>query len=152
VNNAEPSEYLAHGLTETITNQLALLPDVRVLGQTTVARLKSDQSDWREWGRRLNVDAILTGTLRITGERLIVRFELRRTADGSVIWSQRFDRQMDDVFGIHEEIALEVARKLPGKPSTVPITRNPKAYRLYVEGRYLWNKRTEPEFGGGVGL
>ncbi|MBL8294559.1 MAG: tetratricopeptide repeat protein [Bryobacterales bacterium] len=143
VNNAEPNEYLAHGLTETITNQLALLPDVRVLGQTTVARLKAEQSDWREWGRRLNVDAILTGALRISGGQLIVQAELLRTADGSVIWSQRFDRQVDDVFGIHEEIALEVARKLHGKPSTVPMTRNPKAYRHYVEGRYLWNKRTE---------
>lgn len=142
------NEYFSDGLTEELIHALTKLPGMRVVAWTTAARMRDRQQDIIAIGRQLKVGAVLTGSVRIAGSSLRVRAQLIDTASGVYMWSETFDRQMQDVFAIQEEIAGAIARTLRvqlGGRDAAPISRGRTtvgAYNWYLKGRYLWNHRT----------
>jgi TolB-like protein/Flp pilus assembly protein TadD len=143
-------DYFSDGLTEDLTDALANLEGLRVASRTSAFDPKLQNRDIREIATRLNVDTVLQGSVRMAGGRLRVSAQLINGADGYHIWSQRFDRQMADVFEVQDEIARAIADKLRGtlvSSSPAPLikryTDDVDAYNLYLKGRYYWNRRYE---------
>jgi serine/threonine-protein kinase len=144
------NEYFADGITEEIINALTKLDGLRVASRTSAFAFKGKDTDVRRIGEQLNVSTVLEGSVRRSGNRLRVTAELVNVRDGYHLWSERFDREMHDVFAIQDEIAhaivetLKVKLRSPSDSQLVKAqTKNLDAYRLYVEGRYHWNRRGE---------
>jgi eukaryotic-like serine/threonine-protein kinase len=143
-------EYFCDGMAEEILNALARLPGLRVASASRSFQFRGGGVDARSAARELGVEAVLEGSLRSTGERLRVGARLVDAAAGHVLWSEQFDRDGADVFGVQDEIARRVVSAVKPKliaalPSKVvrPLTDKPEAYALYLKGRFHWNKRTE---------
>ena len=144
------AEYFSDGITEEIINALAQLKDLHVAARMSSFAFKGKTPDVSEVGTKLNVATILEGSVRIAGNRLRVTAQLINVADGYHLWSERFDRNMDDVFAIQDEIATTIANRLEvtlaggaDEPLVKPPTGNREAYQLYLKGRHLWNRRTK---------
>ncbi len=148
---AAENEYFCDGLAEELLNALTRVRDLRVVARTSAFSFKHQQLDVREIGRRLNAATILEGSVQRTGNRVRILTQLINTADGYHLWSERFDREMDDIFAIQDEIAGVIIDKLkvkllPNEKSAVVkrFTDNVDAYHLYLKGRYFWNRRFAP--------
>jgi tetratricopeptide (TPR) repeat protein len=122
-----------------------------------VFALKNQREDVRAIGARLNVSAVLEGSVRKAGNRLRITVQLSSVGDGRTLWSERYDREMADVFAIQDEIAQTIVRTLRttllgeiGNTTPVRYTENVKAYSLYLKGRFWWNRRTQAEIAVGV--
>lgn len=156
--SADPNaEYLSDGITESIINNLSQLPRLRVMARSTVFRYKGRDVDPQEVGRELNVHAVLTGRVLQFGEALLIGAELVRVADGSQLWGQHFNQKPGDIFSVQEEIANQISEKLQMQLSGEEkkrlgkrYTENSKAYQLYLQGRYHWNKRSEDGMKKGI--
>jgi serine/threonine-protein kinase len=147
--------YFCEGIAEELLEALRAVPGVRVVGRSSAFRFTSSVDDPRHVGTVLNVGSVLEGSVRTSGNRLRVVARLIDTEDGSQLWSERFDRQLDDVFAVQDEIAQASVRALGarfGGPElrTAPAsglaatTSSLEAYTLYLKGRFCWNQRTEP--------
>jgi eukaryotic-like serine/threonine-protein kinase len=143
------SEFLADGMTETIINKLAELPQIKVMSRNTMFRYKGKNADPQEVGRQLKVKAVLTGHVLQLGSRLNIQTELVNVVDGSQLWGERYERPAADVFALQDDIAREISDKLrlkltgdEEKRLVKRYTDDPEAYALYVQGRYYWNKRS----------
>ena len=147
---APESEYFCDGLAEELLNALMRVSDLRVVARTSAFSLKHQQLDVQEIGRRLNAAVVLEGSVKRTGNRVRILTQLINTADGYHLWSERFDRVMDDIFAIQDEIAEAILSKLRVRLADIktPLvkrhTENVEAYTLYLKGRYYWNKRFVP--------
>lgn len=151
--NASPdpdNEYLSDGITDELIDAIAKVEGLRVASRTSVFALKGRPQDVRAIGALLDVSEVLEGTVRRSGQELRITAQLTSTEDGSLIWSQRYDRHLDDVFAIQDEIARTIVNTLRStsfRSSTEqPISRgtdNVQAYGLYLRGRYAWNKRSQ---------
>jgi TolB-like protein/tetratricopeptide (TPR) repeat protein len=144
-------EYFADGIAEEILNALAQVQGLKVIGRTSSFSFKGKNEDLRTIGQKLDVGALLEGSVRKEGNRLRVTAQLVRTADGSHLWSQTFDRDQAGIFAVQEEIAREVVAALKVKlvPGHAPSTQwkrtaNPVAYNQYLLGRHVW-QRASPE-------
>ena len=144
------NEYFSDGITEDITNLLAQLKGLHVAARTSSFAFKNKAQDVSEVGAKLKVATVLEGSVRKAGTQLRVTAQLINVADGYHIWSEQYDREMDDVFTIQDEIARTIAHRLevalsPGthEPLVRPPTGNLEAYQLYLKGRHLWNRRTK---------
>ena len=153
------TEYLSDGITETIINILSQLPKLRVMARSTVFLYKGRQEDPRVIGRDLNVRAVLTGRLLKRDEQLNVQVELVDTEDGSQLWGEQYNQEICDLQNVHKEIATSISETLKirlvgeeKKKLQKRYTDNVEAYRLYLQGRYHWNKRTEEGLRKGVEL
>lgn len=140
--------YFCEGLTEEIINALGHVPDLRVASYTSSARVSRRDADAREVARDLGVAWILEGSVRRAGDAVRVSVQLLRTTDGFSAWSGRFDRNLRDIFAVQDEIAGMIAHTITRQvvgPASGPLvtstTSSTRAYGLYLEGRYLWNKR-----------
>lgn len=148
--SADPNaEYLSDGITESIINSLAQLPQLRVLARSTVFPYKGRSIDPQHVGRELNVQAVLTGQVLQLGDRLIIRTELVDVADGRQLWGAQFNRPPSDILLVQEQIAQEISVNLRLQLSgaqqrllTKQYTTSSAAYNSYLLGRYHWNKRT----------
>ncbi|MDP9206825.1 MAG: serine/threonine-protein kinase, partial [Gemmatimonadota bacterium] len=150
--NASPdpdNEYLSDGITDELINALAKIDGLRVASRTSVFALKGKAQDVRAIGALLEASEVLEGTLRRSGQNLRITAQLTSTDDGRLMWSERYDRRLDDVFAIQDEIARTIVTKLRSTPFADVIvtpsnhhTENVEAYGLYLRGRYAWNKRT----------
>ena len=148
--SADPeNEYFSDGMSEEIINALTRVNDLRVVARTSAFAFKGKNEDIREIGRKLHVDHVLEGSVRKSGNRLRITAQLIKIADGYHLWSERFDRAMDDVFAIQDEISLAIVDKL--KISLLPedkgalakrSTENLEAYNLLLQARYSRNKHT----------
>src|SRR6185436_18382017 len=142
------NQYFSDGLTEELIHALTKVPGMRVVAWNTAAQLRDRQQDVRAIGDQLHVGTVLTGSVRIAGPSLRVRAQLIDTASGVYLWSETFDRRMQDVFAIQEEIARAIVRtlrvQLAGpEPSLAARSRTTiSAYDWYLKGRYLWHRRT----------
>jgi serine/threonine-protein kinase len=123
-----------------------------VAARTSTFQFKGQARDVRRIGDALNVRTVLDGSVRKNGNRLRITVELVGTVDGYHLWSQRFDRNLEDVFAVQDEIAASIVGTLKGKlaadrsaATLAPRSRDLAAYESYLEGRYHWNKRTEDE-------
>jgi TolB-like protein/tetratricopeptide (TPR) repeat protein len=141
-------EYFCDGMTEEIINALSQIEDLRVVARTSAFVFKDKREDIREIGRKLNVETLLEGSVRKSGERLRITAQLVKVSDGYHLWSERFDRDLADVFTIQDEISLAIVDKLKVKllgdereKLLKRYTQNLEAYELYLKGRYHWNRR-----------
>jgi TolB-like protein/Tfp pilus assembly protein PilF len=149
--NADPdSEIFSDGIAEELTNALSRLDGLRVVARASAFAFKGRQEDVRQIGRRLGVATVLEGSVRRAANRVRITAELVSVADGYRLWSERYDRKVDDVFAIQDEIANAIANvleaKLLGAPKAYaqePARKgDPKAYEHYLRGRHLWNQRS----------
>jgi TolB-like protein/lipoprotein NlpI len=143
------TEYLTDGITETLINGLAQLPDLRVAARSVVFRYKGHDADPQQVGRDLKVRAIVTGRVSAHDNRLVIRAELMNVDTGAQLWGGQYDRPPADLLAVQEEIANEILDKLrprlsgdDKKRATKRYTENAEAYQLYLQGRYHWNKGT----------
>ncbi len=149
--SADPAnEYLSDGITDELINALTKVEGLRIASRTSVFALKGKPQDIRAIGALLGVSAALEGTVRKSGDRLRVTVQLSAAEDGRNLWSERYDRALDDVFVIQDEIARTIVSTLRttfladiADPTPQRYTHNLKAYSLYLKGRYCWNKRTQ---------
>jgi serine/threonine-protein kinase len=144
------TDYLTDGITETLINGLAQLPDLRVAARSLAFRYKRQPDvDVQKAGRELNVTAVVTGRITARGDRLVIQADLIRVADGSQIWGGQYNRPMTDLLAVQEQIAAEILDKISPRLSGEDkqramrrYTDNAEAYRLYLQGRYHWNTGT----------
>jgi serine/threonine protein kinase/tetratricopeptide (TPR) repeat protein len=146
-------EYFCDGIAEEITSALARVEQLKVAGRTSAFSFKGKASDLREIGRTLNVSAVLEGSVRRAGNRLRITAQLVNVADGYHAWSERYDRQMDDIFEIQDEIALAVVEALKvtllGEEKAAVLkrsTENPEAYQLCLKAYHAWARWTDEGF------
>ena len=143
---AADQEYFCDGLTDEIINALTRVPGLKVVARTSAFQFKRKHHDVREIGERLNVDVVLEGSVRKDGSRLRVMAQLNSAKDGYHLWSERYEREMHDIFAIQDEIALAIAETLKVQQTKLwPGIRRPldvETYNLYLQGQYCWKKWT----------
>jgi serine/threonine-protein kinase len=144
--------YFSDGLTEELIHALTKFSGIRVVAWTSAMRMRGAEQDFAEVRRQLNVAHALTGSVRIAGPKLRVRAQFIDTATGVYLWSETFERQIEDVFAIQEEIAQAIVRTLHvqlahGTESAVAARARTSvnAYELYLKGRYHLHRRTPDE-------
>ncbi len=150
LSQQKDQEYFCDGMAEELINSLTKIKDLRVVARTSAFSFKGKETDVREIGKKLNVNTILEGSVRKAGNRLRITAQLINVADGYHLWSERYDRDIEDVFAIQDEISLAIVDNLKLrllKEEKVNLlkryTDNLEAYQLYLKGRYFWNKRFE---------
>lgn len=148
-NDAE-QEYFSDGITEEIINALTHIQDLKVAGRTSCFTFKGQSLDLRLIGQQLNVTHILDGSVRKSGNRVRISAQLIKVEDGYHLWSEKYDRELKDIFDIQDEISLAILKEIKStlfgeeKQTTLKrYTNNPEAYQLYLHGRFYHNK-----FGG----
>jgi serine/threonine protein kinase/tetratricopeptide (TPR) repeat protein len=158
VSRDPENDYLSDGITRSLINNLATVPKLRVMAQSTVFRYKGREIDPQGIGRELNVRAVLTGRMMQSGGSLRIGTELVDVATGSLLWGAQFDRKPGDIFVIQDEISNEISGKLrlqlthaEKKRLVKRHTENAEAYRLYLQGRHHWNRWTEEGFYKAIG-
>ncbi|MGH2707162.1 MAG: tetratricopeptide repeat protein, partial [Actinomycetota bacterium] len=154
---APDNEYFADGMTDELITALSKVEGLHVASRTSVFALKGLREDVRALGARLNVSAILEGTVRRAGNRLRITVQLTSVAGGRTLWSERYDREMADVFAIQDEIARTIVTMLRstflrdlGDAPAVRYTANIRAYQLYLKGRFWWNGRNQRDIEKGI--
>ncbi len=143
------SEYLSDGITDRIISDISRVPNLKVIGSGTVYGYKGKQIDPRKIGSELNVDAVATGSIARQGNMLIVRVEMVKVSDGSVLWADQYDRPIFGILEIQADVSNKISQhlklKLTGQQIekiTEQSTDNPEAFEFYLRGRYLWTKFT----------
>jgi eukaryotic-like serine/threonine-protein kinase len=141
------NEYFSDGLAEEIINVLAHVPGLKVAGRTSSFFFRGKDVEFGEIGRRLNVEHILEGSVRKAGSRIRVTAQLIKVTDGFHLWSERYDREMTDIFTIQDEITQAIAAALRTKlsPEAATLRRHPanlRAYEAYLKARDYWFKPT----------
>jgi adenylate cyclase len=151
------NEYFSDGLSEEIRNQLAVVPGLKVAARSSSFAFKGRHEDAREIGRRLNVAAILEGGVRKHGDAVRISVQLVGTADGYQVWSEHYERRLEDVFRLQREIAaavIEVVTPLSSANPAASAGAAPSsfdAFNLYLRGRHFFHKRTESALRRAVG-
>ena len=158
--NASPdpeNEYLSDGITDELIDALSKVKGLRVASRTSVFGLKGKLQDVRAVGALLGVSAVIEGTVRRSGDRLRIAAQLSSTEDATLLWSQRFDRTLDDVFALQDEIAHTIVDALRAttfadlsEPLPQRYAGNALVYSLYLKGRYEWNRRTQEGVTTGI--
>jgi TolB-like protein/Tfp pilus assembly protein PilF len=149
-DSADPdAEYLSDGITETLINNLSQISNLRVVARSTVFRYEGKNIDPQKAGSDLHVRAVVSGRLLQRGSTLIVRAELMDVATGAQLWGGQYNRKPEDVFAFQDDLSREISEKLRLQLTghekhrlTKRYTEDAEAYRLYLKGRYHWNKRT----------
>jgi serine/threonine-protein kinase len=147
IGPAAEGEYLCDGMTEEIINSISNIPHLHVAARTSSFAFKGSSDDVRKIGRELGVGMVLEGSLRQLGSRLRISAQLINVATGFQVWSERWDRELADVFAVQDEIAqaIAIAFKLRlAHENEVPATGRPQnvdAYDRYLKGRYLLARR-----------
>ena len=145
------NEYFTDGITEEILNALVKFDDLKVTARTSSFVFKGKHEDVREIGRTLDVGAVLEGSVRKAGNRVRITAQLVDTADGYHLFSNSYDRVLEDIFAVQDEIARTIARELrvlfpvvgARTPTTVrKPTESSEAYSLYLRGLHYWNQWT----------
>ena len=140
-------EFFSDGISEEIINMLAQVPGLKVAGRTSSFSFKGKNQDLRLIGEQLNVNHILEGSVRKSGNKLRITAQLIKVADGYHLYSEKFDRELEDIFDIQDEIALAILNAIKIKLLEAEkrnvlkrYTDNPEAYQLYLQGRFHVNQ------------
>ncbi len=147
--SADPEqEYFCEGMTEELITALGAVEGLRVAAKASTFHLQGKDLEIRAIGDQLNVETLLEGSVRKAGDRLRVTAQLVNVSDGYHLWSERYDRRLDDVFAVQDEIARAIVGKLKVKligPQEAPLVKrasaNLEAYQLYLKGRYYFARR-----------
>ncbi len=140
-------EYIADGITEELTNDLAQWRDMRVVARTSAFAFKGKGEDIRQIGQQLNVDTVLEGSFTKLGDHVRITAQLNRAADGYHLWSHSYETQSNDMLAMQDEVATSITdaiRQIRGgsPPAIREPTTNPEALDLYLQGEYQLNQRT----------
>jgi TolB-like protein/tRNA A-37 threonylcarbamoyl transferase component Bud32 len=153
--SGDPSQdYLADGMTEVLSTDLARLGGLqRVTARSSVVRFKGARSSLAEIARELNVDALVTGAVQRSGDRISVTAQLLDPATGNQLWSNRYEHYLQDVLVLRNEIVSAIVRELraqlsPSEQARLASARpiNPEAFEAYLKGRFEWFKQTRESF------
>ncbi len=144
-------EYFCDGITEEIISALSKVAGLRVVSRTSSFQFKGKEPDVRRIGDQLHVTTLLDGSLRRAGDRIRVTAQLINVADGFQLWSEKYDRAVEDIFAVQDDIARAIVGtlrdRLLGNSSkesndvTRRHTSNVQAYHFYLQGRFFWNRR-----------
>ena len=148
--SADPEqEYFCEGMTEEIINALTHIENLKVIARTSAFAFKDKHEDVREIGKKLDVENLLEGSIRKAGNQLRITAQLVKVSDGSHLWSEKYDREMKNIFNIQDEISLAIVDnlkvKLLGKEKAAIVkryTEDLEAYNLYLKGNYYWQMFT----------
>ena len=150
--SADPeNEYFCDGLTEELINVLANIEGVQITARTSSFAFKGHNADIREIAAQLNVQKVIEGSVRKGGNKVRITVQLISAIDGYHIWSETYDRSLEDIFEVQDEISRSIANKLRSNLSVdahelklvnAP-TENLEAYKKYLQGLYYWNLQTE---------
>jgi TolB-like protein/DNA-binding SARP family transcriptional activator len=153
VGGRPEQDYFADGLTDELITTLSRVRSLRVVARTSAFAFKGQNRDVREIGRTLGVGTVLEGSVRRDGDRLRVSVELIDATDGFQIWSNTYERRIEDLFDVQTDLALRIADALRAELTPAererlrrPPTTSLEAYTLYLKGRYFWERRS----GGGM--
>jgi len=151
-------EYFSDGLTEELINALSNVEGLHVVARTSAFAFKGQNIDVRTIGDSLGVETVLEGSVRMSGDRLRMTAQLINVADGYHLWSDRYERQLSDVFAIQDEVARAIVSALrlelgAGARDRIVsgYTDDLEAYDSYLRGRHFWNRRTEEGFRRAIG-
>jgi TolB-like protein/predicted Ser/Thr protein kinase len=141
------NEYFSDGLAEEIINVLAHLPGLKVIARTSAFAFRGKEQDIRKIAEALGVSTVLEGSVRRAGSRIRVTAQLIEAENGSHLWSERYDREMNDVFAVQDEIAAAIAGTLQVKLAVAPAEMrryepNLPAYEAYLKAKHYWAKIT----------
>jgi serine/threonine-protein kinase len=152
MSNDPENEYFCDGLAEELLNALAKIEDLKVAARTSAFSFKGKNTNVSEIGQALSVKTVLEGSVRKSGSRVRITVQLINATDGYHLWSERYDREMEDIFDVQDEITQAIVEalklKLFGKEKALVMKRytdNTEAYELFLKGRYYFSKHT----GGG---
>src|SRR5438046_3568161 len=148
ISGKADQDYFSDGMTEELLNVLAKVPQLKVVARTSVFQFKDKGGDIREIGRKLGVTNIVEGSVRRDGPEVRITAQLVRVADGFHIWSETYDRKLESVFALQDEIARRIGAALKlslGVPAPVatPAPTDPQAYDEYLKGRALLRQRSD---------
>jgi serine/threonine-protein kinase len=139
-------DFFSEGISEEIINMLAQVPGLKVAGRTSSFSFKGKNQDLRLIGEQLNVNHILEGSIRKSGNKLRITTQLIKVTDGYHLWSGKYDRELEDIFDLQDEISLAILDaikiKLLGTAKEAVLkkyTDNPVVYQLYLQGRFYYN-------------
>jgi len=157
MSNDADNEYFSDGIAEELINALSKIDGLQLTCRTSSFSFKGKNQDVREIGKALNVSKVLEGSVRKAGNRVRITVELVNTADGYQLWSETFDRHLDDIFELQDEIAGIIANRmreqLVNKTADTPEpSQNMEAYQLYLKGLFFYNKGTPPDFHKSIQL
>ena len=157
MSNDPELEYFSYGMAEEIINSLAHLKDLKVAGRTPSFQFKEKNIDLKEVGDKLKVKTLLEGSIRKQGNKIRITAQLINIDDGYHLWSEKYDRELDDIFAIQDDIAFAITEKLKvalldgdRELITKTHTDSTEAYQLYLQGRYFWNRRNEEELKNSI--
>jgi len=152
--SADPAnEYFSDGLTEEVLNALANIPGFKVAARTSSFQFKGKHESIQSIGKKLNVEVVLEGSVRKEGDRIRITPQLINVADGYHLWSTEYDREWKDLFGVQRDIATAIAAVLGGKLGHAePRPVDAETYRLYLEGRYHFDKWNAAEMSKAIPL
>jgi adenylate cyclase len=145
------TDYLSDGLTEEITTALARVPGLHVAARNSAFTFKGRKEDLRKVGATLGVATILEGSLRKVGNQIRVTAQLINVMDGLHLWADTYDRSVDDILAVQEDIASKIAEKFELKPAAEAASGaahpapNQEAFEFYLKGLHSWNKRTKDD-------
>ncbi len=148
MSNDPEQEYFGDGMAEEILNSLTHLKDLKVAGRTSSFFFKGKNADLHEIGEKLKVSKVLEGSIRKQGNHIRITAQLINVEDGFHLWSEKYDRNLDDIFVIQDEIALAITEQLKvtlldkdREKITKTFTQNAEAYEFYLKGRFHINRR-----------
>ncbi|MBL7870748.1 MAG: hypothetical protein JNM78_03980 [Cyclobacteriaceae bacterium] len=157
MSQTKDQEYFSDGLSENVIDLLAKVPGLKVIGRTSSFSFKGRNEDLRVIGEKLGAANILEGSVQKDGNKLRITAQLIRSADGFHLWSDKFDRELKDVFSIQDEISLAILEaikvELIGEDKEVLLknyTDNVEAYQLFLKGRYHYNKYSPDDFSKAI--
>jgi TolB-like protein len=152
-------EYFADGMTEELITNLAPIPSLKVISRTSVMRFKGSDQSLKQIAKALGVDAVVEGSVQRIGDRVRITAQLIEASTDRHLWAKSFDRDFAEVLDLQTEVAREIAHQVrleltPSMNARVAGRRpmNPRAYELYLQGRYEWNQMTEPAVRKAAGL
>ncbi len=157
LSQEKDQEFFCQGFAESLITALSKIEDLRIPAKTSSFSFKGKEQEFNEIGEKLDVETVLIGSVQRAGNRVRITARLVKIADESILWSDQFSREMDDIFSIQDDISVEIARELKGTllgeeqaNLTRRYTENTEAYNLYLQGRFFWEKRTEEGFNKAV--
>jgi len=148
LSQAKDQEYFCDGISEQILDALAKVEGLRVVARTSSFLFKGQTADVNEIAKKLNVRNVLEGSLRRDGNRIRISAQLIDTRDGFHLWSETYERELQDVFAMQDEITRAIVDALKIKLAVaLPVHKKPntEAYDLYLKGRYFLNRKTKPD-------
>lgn len=155
ISSEKNQEYLSDGLAEELLNYLSKIEGLKVVGRTSSFQFKGKNEDLRLIGQKLNAATILEGSVRRQGRRVRVTAQLISANDGFHLWSETYERQLGDIFGIEDDIARAVAGalkvRLLSQIRSSSQTKNTEAYNAYLQGRYFFGRRSKENVEKAVG-